>query len=66
MAADVDPWNSRTLLEHSLADRSDVDDAFDAAREAQREWAATVPVVRAEVLHRASAIVAERADEIVG
>jgi len=46
VAADVDPWNTRGLVEHRLANRAAVDAAFESAREAQRRWAPTVPVER--------------------
>ena len=64
-AADLDPWSGATLVEHRLADTHDVDAAYEAAKVAQREWAATPPTIRAEVLHAAAGIVRDRASEIV-
>ena len=48
--ADTDPWSGDTLLEIELANRADVDDACEAALEAQRAWAAALPVERATVM----------------
>ena len=46
---------------------ADVDDAYEAALEAQREWAAALPVERASVMRAAAEIVVTPAeDEIVG
>jgi aldehyde dehydrogenase (NAD+) len=64
--ADTDPWSGETLTELRQADSSDLDRAFEAAAEAQREWAEQPPSKRAGVLLAAAAAMKERKDEIVG
>lgn len=65
-AQDVNPYNQDVLATHVLADRNDVDEAYDAAARAQREWAAATPAERAGVLRRAVDIFDARHDELVG
>jgi len=62
---DVDPWSGETLLEIELADRSDLDDAYAGALDAQPAWAATPPAERAEVMRGAADILARRKREVV-
>ncbi|MGY1715744.1 aldehyde dehydrogenase family protein [Geodermatophilus sp. SYSU D01106] len=64
-AADTDPYTGETLTEIRLATSDDLDEAYAAAREAQREWAARLPSDRADVLRRAARIMEDREDEIV-
>ncbi|SHH27080.1 aldehyde dehydrogenase family protein [Geodermatophilus nigrescens] len=64
-AADTDPYTGETLTEIRLATADDLDEAYAAAREAQREWAARLPSDRADVLRRAARIMEDREDEIV-
>ena len=63
--ADTDPWSGDTLTEIPLASADDLDDAFRAASEAQRDWAARIPAERAGVMRRAAAIFDSRKDEVV-
>jgi aldehyde dehydrogenase (NAD+) len=65
VAPDLDPYTGEVLLEMSLADHRDVDEAYQAAARAQRDWAATRPQDRRNVLLRAARIVERRKDEIV-
>ncbi len=65
-SADVDPWSGETLTEIRLADRSDLDQAFEAARAAQRQWAQRSPADRAEVMRGAGDVLRARRDEILG
>jgi aldehyde dehydrogenase (NAD+) len=65
-SSDLDPFTGETLAEISLADRRDVDDAYQAARSAQREWAGRLPMERAAVMSRAAAVMEDRRDEIIG
>jgi aldehyde dehydrogenase (NAD+) len=60
-----DPYNGQALAEFADADTSDVDEAFRAASAAQREWAGTLPVVRADVMRRAAQLMEHRHEEIV-
>lgn len=64
-AEDTDPYTGEVLTTLQLAAESDVDEAFQAARDAQRDWAATLPSERAEVFLRAAHIMERRKDEIV-
>ncbi|OXY82605.1 aldehyde dehydrogenase family protein [Oceanimonas doudoroffii] len=59
------PFTQETLLELNLATREDMNEAFEAARQAQASWAAMAPTARAAVLHKAVAIFDQRKDEIV-
>jgi hypothetical protein len=61
----LDPFTQQSLLSLNLATREDLDEAFLAAREAQKDWAAIAPAARAAVLHRAVEIFDQRKDEIV-
>ena len=42
-----DPYNDQRLLSITLASREDLDAAYRAARDSQREWAAKAPAERA-------------------
>jgi aldehyde dehydrogenase (NAD+) len=64
--SDTDPWNGETLVEIPLANAEDLDEAFEAARTGQREWAAMVPAERARVMLDAADIMSARRDELVG
>lgn len=65
VAPDLDPYSGDTLAEIRLADRQDLDDAYRAARAAQPEWAAALPMERAAVMSQAAAVMEERRDEII-
>ncbi|GHF09481.1 aldehyde dehydrogenase [Streptomyces spiralis] len=62
---DADPYTGETVTEIPLADHSDADAAYRAAKEAQRAWASTAPGQRAGVFERAARIIGERQAEIV-
>jgi aldehyde dehydrogenase (NAD+) len=62
---DVDPYTNHVLLRIPLADRGDLDHAFDAAAAAQAGWSRTPPSTRAALLRRAAAIMDSRRAEIV-
>jgi len=61
----TDPWSGDTLVQIQQANRSDLDEAFAGATEAQRGWAAKLPMERAEVLHRAGHILQDRKAEVI-
>ncbi|GAA0692142.1 aldehyde dehydrogenase family protein [Marinobacterium maritimum] len=61
----TNPYNGDTLLEMQMANRDDLHAAFDAAEQAQAEWAAMAPAARAEVMMNAVRIFDERQEEIV-
>ena len=53
------------LAEIALADRSDLDEAYEAAARNQAKWAAKLPAERAEVTLRSAEIMRARHEEIV-
>lgn len=61
----VDPYTGKTLVSIKLADRSDLDNAYTKAKEAQVDWAAAMPSERAAVMRRAVEIFDARYDEII-
>lgn len=62
----TDPWSGDTLLEIPQANADDLDEAYAAAKAAQRAWAAKLPMERAEVMHRAGDLLEARKEEVVG
>ncbi|MGY1804064.1 aldehyde dehydrogenase family protein [Blastococcus sp. SYSU D00922] len=64
-ATDTDPYTGETLTELRLADADDLDQAYTAAREAQRDWAGRLPGERAAVMRKAADVMDARKDEIV-
>ncbi|GAB3957582.1 aldehyde dehydrogenase family protein [Streptomyces sparsus] len=63
---DLDPWTGEVIVEIPQADMSDAEEAMDAARSAQREWAARLPRERAAVMSAAVDVLRLRKDEITG
>ncbi|MBC7633875.1 NAD-dependent succinate-semialdehyde dehydrogenase [Aeromicrobium sp.] len=59
-----DPSNGSILVEVADASVGDGKDAMDAAVGAQKEWAATPPRDRGEILRRAFELITERTDEL--
>ena len=59
-----DPATGETLCEIADATPDDARAALDAACEAQREWGATPPNERSEILHRAFLALNEQADDL--
>src|SRR3954470_22367297 len=57
---DRNPFTEEVLLRIKLADKSDLDDAYRAAADAQPGWAAMLPMERANVLRRAAQIMEMR------
>jgi aldehyde dehydrogenase (NAD+) len=62
---DTDPYTGKTLLQLALADRTDLDDAYQSAANAQASWAGLLPIEREAVLLRAAEIMDLRRKEIV-
>jgi aldehyde dehydrogenase (NAD+) len=63
--SDTDPYTSETLTEIALADRQDVEDAYQAASKAQLAWAQALPAQRASVLLECAAVMDRRRDEVI-
>jgi aldehyde dehydrogenase (NAD+) len=60
----IGPWSERVIGTLIGADVCDVDVAYAAAQSNQRVWAQVPPRDRADVLHRAAGLMAERRREI--
>ncbi|KLE34011.1 aldehyde dehydrogenase family protein [Aurantiacibacter luteus] len=60
------PWDESTIFEMPGATPADVDEAFEAAAEAQKEWAKLPPSARAAKMHAIADIIEARKDEIAG
>lgn len=65
-SADLNPWSGEPLTEITQATVDDLDEAFAAAAEAQKDWAAAPPAQRAAVMRQAAAVMEFRKDEITG
>jgi aldehyde dehydrogenase (NAD+) len=63
---DIDPWSGATLTEIPQADENDLDEAYRAAADAQRDWASRPPVERATVMRSAAEVMGQRKEEITG
>ncbi|MFE2690462.1 aldehyde dehydrogenase family protein [Streptomyces mirabilis] len=61
---DFNPYNGEKLASITIATVDEVDEAYLAARRAQREWAATNPYARRAVFEKALRIIEEREAEI--
>jgi succinate-semialdehyde dehydrogenase / glutarate-semialdehyde dehydrogenase len=59
-----DPATEETLVEVASGNKDDAFKALDAACAAQKEWAATPPMERGEILRRAYEAMKERADDL--
>ncbi|AMT97139.1 MULTISPECIES: aldehyde dehydrogenase family protein [Psychrobacter] len=61
----TNPYNGDTLVEIQQATSEQLDEAYQAATLAQKEWAQTTPAERAAVLYKVVSIFDQRQDEIV-
>ncbi|MGP9688950.1 aldehyde dehydrogenase family protein [Psychrobacter sp. AOP22-C1-C5] len=62
---DVNPYNGDTLVEIQQATKKQLDEAYQAATEAQKEWAKKTPAERAAVMYKVVNVLDQRQDEIV-
>jgi vanillin dehydrogenase len=62
----VDPYTGESAGSAAAASRDDARAAADAAAEAFREWSATPPAARRELLQKAAGLLTERAPDIAG
>lgn len=60
-----DPFTGESLLTLPMANREDLDQAYEAAQQAQAEWAATGPSARSAIMLRAVEIFDVRKEEII-
>ena len=65
VAQDINPFNDKVLTEIKLANKDDLNNAFNAAAKAQKEWAKTLPGERASLFNNAANIIESRRNEIV-
>lgn len=59
------PFTNEVINRVSTATKADVDRAFQAAKNAQREWEAAVPMQKQEVFDRVVAALVDRKEEII-
>lgn len=59
------PFDDSVLAEIRQASTADVDEAYETARAAQREWAALIPAKRAAVLNKAADYLQANYDDLV-
>jgi 3-hydroxyisobutyrate dehydrogenase-like beta-hydroxyacid dehydrogenase len=62
---DTDPYTGEPVASMGLADKSDVDEAFNPAAEAQPAWAALLPAQRAAVMLRCVDLMESSREEII-
>ncbi|MGO2278301.1 MULTISPECIES: aldehyde dehydrogenase family protein [unclassified Psychrobacter] len=62
---DTNPYNGDTLVEIQQANKDQLNEAYDAATQAQEAWAKKTPVERAAVLYKVVNILDQRQEEIV-
>lgn len=62
---DTNPYNDELLAEIRQASKEDLDEAYQTAAQAQREWGATAPAERSAIMHKVADILEERRGEIV-
>ncbi|MBO9708068.1 MAG: aldehyde dehydrogenase family protein [Caulobacter sp.] len=61
----LDPYSGETVTSFGEAGLADIDAAYQGAAAAQRDWAAALPVQRANVFRRAGEVMQARHDEII-
>lgn len=62
----TNPYNGDTLVKIQQATEAQLNEAYQAASAAQKEWAQQTPATRAGVLYKVVEILDQRQDEIVG
>ncbi|WP_372863188.1 aldehyde dehydrogenase family protein [Psychrobacter sp.] len=62
----TNPYNGDTLVKIQQATETQLNEAYQAASAAQKEWAQQTPATRAGVLYKVVEILDQRQDEIVG
>ena len=64
-ASILNPFDNSVITEVVLASKADVDEAYIAAKEAQKKWAETPKEERIQVIEKAMAILEENREEVV-
>lgn len=62
---DVNPYNGEVVARIKLANRTDIDEAYQAAKQAQKKWAQVSADEKKQVLRRAAQLMQERKDEYI-
>ena len=62
---DTNPYTGETIMEMPAGSADDINDAYDAAVTAQKDWAAMPPAARADILAKAARILEQRREEVV-
>ena len=62
---DQNPYNEETIAEIRLANEKDIDEAYQAAKEAQKEWEQVNAYQRQAIIEKAAQIVERKREEIV-
>lgn len=62
---DTNPYNGDTLVEIQQATSEQLDEAYQAATAAQKEWAQKTPAERAAIMYKVVNVLDQRKDEIV-
>ncbi|WP_296173757.1 aldehyde dehydrogenase family protein [Psychrobacter sp. UBA2769] len=62
---DVNPYNGDTLVEIKQATKEQLDEAYQAANAAQKQWAQKTPAERASLMYNVVNVLDQRQDEIV-
>lgn len=65
VATDENPYDQSVLTQIRLANQEDIDEAYRAAKEAQKEWEQVNAYQRSAVMERAAELLKERREEIV-
>ena len=61
----TNPYSGETLVEIQQATKDQLNEAFSAAQEAQKQWAQTLPAERTALLHKVIKLMEQRQEEIL-
>ncbi|WP_129688029.1 aldehyde dehydrogenase family protein [Gottfriedia acidiceleris] len=61
----TNPYNDEVIVRFKLGNKDDIEEAYEAAKKAQLEWAKTSPETRKQVLLNVAQIIQERKNEII-
>ncbi|GEK90632.1 aldehyde dehydrogenase family protein [Alkalibacterium kapii] len=61
----IDPYKEETYMSLQVASLDDLDEAYESAKNHQKEWAETNPFKRAEIMKKAVQIMKDRHDEVI-
>lgn len=65
ISTNINPYDDSVIAESKQASIADVDAAYDAAKKAQAEWAATPAAERSAIIYRAAELLEKHREEIV-